>query len=665
MSTFPFPIRATTGGVPRRSRSSMASSGIRGCETATQAVGRKMSGRAPPPGEVPPRSIASDRTVPEARSARMSLRALARTRPSGSRSIRRTGTRSRARRSSAWSRRTAESAARHILSTRTARESGCVFRGATRSSFPRMIPACGPPRSLSPLAVTIPGPAERACRSDSAPGIPCGERSINAPEPWSSMTGIPARSPRRARSAVRTSSVKPCMEKLDRRTLRRSAVWPVTVFSYSDGRVRFFVPTPPRRPPLPAMMSGIRNDPPISTSSPRLTITSRPRAWPARHSNTAAALLLTTWAHSAPVRARSIPSTSDRRDDRFPSARSNSRFEYPRAVSTTAATASSGNGARPRLVWTITPEALITLRIGRASLEASSPGSIERIRSDHSSRERKTRSSPIPARATPRRSRSAPNTTARGWERRNPPAAALASRDATDGRVRSARGSGIAGGGSGLRQFPEKNFLAVKGVLAHEFLGEVRVALAERVDDLPMLPDRPLDPPRHGEDQAEPPELHDHILDDRVQFLVPAGAQEDVVELVVQVEQPAKVFFLRRGLDLAVDRLHLRQVALLEGLDGAPGRVPLEDHLQVVEVGDVLRGQGGDDRTLSGHHGDEAFRLQLAERFADRRPADPELVREFRFRDAGSGGQLTVDDGVADRLHDPFAEGHVVVDPDS
>src|SRR5512135_243078 len=412
------------------------------------------------------------------------------------------------------------------------------------------------------------------------------------------------------------------------------------------------------------MMSGIRNDPPISTSSPRLTITSRPRAWPARQRSTAAALLLTTWTHSAPVRVRSIPSTCERRDDRSPAATSNSRFEYPLAVSRTAASASPGNGARPRLVWTTIPAALITRRIGRDSRDAISPGSIERIRSVHAARESGTRSPPASARTAATISRSASTTTARGWDRRNPRAAELPSREATDGSVRSPRYSGIADGGSGLRQFPEKDFLAVEGVLPNELLGELRVAFPECVDDLPMLPDRPFDLSRHGEDQAEAPELHDQVLHERVELLVPAGAQEDVVELVVQVEQPAKVLLLRRGLDLAVDRLHLREVGLGEGRGRAPRRVPLKDHLQVVEVGDVARGQGGDDGPLPGHHADETFRLQLTERLPDRRPADPELVGQFRFRDASAGSQLAVDDGVADRLDDPFAKGHVVVDPD-
>ena len=49
-------------------------------------------------------------------------------------------------------------------------------------------------------------------------------------------------------------------------------------------------------------MSGIRNAPPISTSSPRETITSLPAAKVANINNTAAALLFTTQVASTPTK---------------------------------------------------------------------------------------------------------------------------------------------------------------------------------------------------------------------------------------------------------------------------------------------------------------------------------------------------------------------------
>jgi hypothetical protein len=76
-----------------------------------------------------------------------------------------------------------------------------------------------------------------------------------------------------------------------------------------------------------AMMSGTRNPPPISTSSPRDTITSRSRATAPSASSTAAALLLTTIPASAPhTRARSRPACSWR-DPRSPESIRYSRFE--------------------------------------------------------------------------------------------------------------------------------------------------------------------------------------------------------------------------------------------------------------------------------------------------------------------------------------------------
>ena len=57
------------------------------------------------------------------------------------------------------------------------------------------------------------------------------------------------------------------------------------------------------------MMSGMRNSPPISISSPRETMTSLPRARLSSASRTAEAQLFTTSEPSAPVSRRKSPST--------------------------------------------------------------------------------------------------------------------------------------------------------------------------------------------------------------------------------------------------------------------------------------------------------------------------------------------------------------------
>ena len=107
-------------------------------------------------------------------------------------------------------------------------------------------------------------------------------------------------------------------------------------------------------------MSGIRNSPPISISSPRETSTCFPFASAARLSSSAAAQLLTTSASSAPVSAMSIARRGSsacrgRRSRGRPRGRCSRR-----AASAAAPIARSGTGARPRLVCRITPVALIT-----------------------------------------------------------------------------------------------------------------------------------------------------------------------------------------------------------------------------------------------------------------------------------------------------------------
>ena len=106
----------------------------------------------------------------------------------------------------------------------------------------------------------------------------------------------------------------------------------------------------------------MRKEPPISTSSPRDTTTSRPSARVLSASSTAAALLLTTAAAAAPVRAQRCSSTGASRSPRCPEARSISRLHALRAASHTAATASSASRARPRLVCRTTPVAFTTWR---------------------------------------------------------------------------------------------------------------------------------------------------------------------------------------------------------------------------------------------------------------------------------------------------------------
>lgn len=124
--------------------------------------------------------------------------------------------------------------------------------------------------------------------------------------------------------------------------------------------VRLVVPTSTSVAPDWASTSGTRNPPPISTSSPRLTMTPRSLASVANANMTAAAQLLTTSAASAPVSmvARSV--TAAARGPRPPSARLNSRLVY-------RSLPDADTGDRPRLVCSNTPVPLITSRASRAT----------------------------------------------------------------------------------------------------------------------------------------------------------------------------------------------------------------------------------------------------------------------------------------------------------
>ena len=86
-------------------------------------------------------------------------------------------------------------------------------------------------------------------------------------------------------------------------------------------------PTSTRMLPLCSIISGTRKEPPISTSSPREMTTSLPLVIAPKISMTAAALLLTTRALSAPVSRVTSSSMWEYRLPRRPAATSYSNVE--------------------------------------------------------------------------------------------------------------------------------------------------------------------------------------------------------------------------------------------------------------------------------------------------------------------------------------------------
>ncbi len=109
--------------------------------------------------------------------------------------------------------RVASSAARVSLSTRRARADGWRRSRSMSPASPNSRPACGPPSSLSPLAVTRSAPsASIDAASGSSGSAGCG---ANSPEPMSTTSGTSRSASNPASSATLTAEVNPLTWKFD------------------------------------------------------------------------------------------------------------------------------------------------------------------------------------------------------------------------------------------------------------------------------------------------------------------------------------------------------------------------------------------------------------------------------------------------------------------
>ena len=178
-------------------------------------LGTVLVGKAPLPIWLS-QSITSILATPERRCviARVVRSARPASSSSGRASRRNVGIRSTSRSGSRYSRRTADRAASVTLSQRNARFIGLRLMRAIRSPRPTMMPACGPPSSLSPLKVTMSAPAASVSRGVGSCGNPKRLRSVRAPLPRSTTNGTSRSWQRAARSDSLTAAVKPCISKL-------------------------------------------------------------------------------------------------------------------------------------------------------------------------------------------------------------------------------------------------------------------------------------------------------------------------------------------------------------------------------------------------------------------------------------------------------------------
>ena len=111
----------------------------------------------------------------------------------------------------------------------------------------------------------------------------------------------------------------------------------------------FVVPTSLSTQPHCSRISGTRNPPPISTSSPRDTMTLPPDATAHKISSIAAALLFTISAASVFVSAVNCSSMNPVREPRAPFSWSYSSVTYPLAACAAASAAAFDKQALPRL----------------------------------------------------------------------------------------------------------------------------------------------------------------------------------------------------------------------------------------------------------------------------------------------------------------------------
>src|SRR3990170_4141535 len=89
-----------------------------------------------------------------------------------------------------------------------------------------------------------------------------------------------------------------------------------------------------------------------------------------------------------------------------------------------------------------------------------------------------------------------------------------------------------------LEQLLDEHVAALLGVRHHERFDKGDIRIPEGLNDIPVLLYRVSHPSGHGERRdPEALELLDQLVDHRAEFLVAAGLEEDVVELVVEFEE--------------------------------------------------------------------------------------------------------------------------------
>src|SRR4051794_6989182 len=185
-------------------------------------------------------------------------------------------------------------------------------------------------------------------------------------------------------------------------------------------------------------------------------------------------------------------------------------------------------------------------------------------------------------------------------------------------------------------------------VVAERFLGGIRFAAADGVDDGLVLLDHLGDVARLGQAQAaHAVEMSVRARNDRPRNRAPAQLAERRGQLIVEAEERIGIGGVACRLLMRDDGAELGDAAAVGALCGEPHGRALERLAQELRVVDARDADAAHKRSELRDDLDELVVAQARERFAYRRPADAELVGDLVLRDLPSGLELGRDDRVA------------------
>jgi hypothetical protein len=200
----------------------------------------------------------------------------------------------------------------------------------------------------------------------------------------------------------------------------------------------------------------------------------------------------------------------------------------------------------------------------------------------------------------------------------------------------------------------------VADVALHELAGARRVAPLDRLENRLVLLDvlaeerGALAQDRAteiaGEASVQPSERRDEhvvargLLDHLVEGVVGAAPERDLGVGDLAAALPGGHGPSERFAELRLRRMQAVGLVVADPLRGKLGGEALELGAHLVRIADLAWGETAHESAPVGAELDDPGRLELPERLADRRPADPELLGEGFLAQAGAGRQLAAQD---------------------